>query len=310
MNVRRQGDGEFLLERLAQMQHQDGSLQGKTTVTSSGGLSLKMETTALGTIAWMKSPQFVPQARRGATWISGNRIGNGGFGSTQATVLALKALVATAGQSQSQAGGLLTVQLGGEVIGRAELPDQPRSGSTVEIRDLGTHLEAAERDIEIELIAEQAKDLSYTVDIGYHVLTPQSDDACPLKLSTRFARMPADDDKAASGDVLKVEARLVNQTAQGQPMTVAIVGLPGGVEPRAEELDELQKAGQFDFYEIIGREVIFYWRSIAPGAVEEVDFHVTATVPGSYTGPASRSYLYYTAEQKHWVQPLSVEIDR
>ncbi len=91
-------------------------------------------------------------------------------------------------------------------------------------------------------------------------------------------------------------------------MTVAIVGLPGGLEPRAEELDELQQDGRFDYYEIRGREVVFYWRTIEPDAVKEVDFHVTAAIPGKYTGAASRAYLYYTAEQKHWTQPLVVEI--
>ena len=29
---------------------------------------------------------------------------------------------------------------------------------------------------------------------------------------------------------------------------------------------------------------------------------------GSYTGPASRAYLYYTDEHKQWVESLKVEI--
>ena len=33
-----------------------------------------------------------------------------------------------------------------------------------------------------------------------------------------------------------------------------------------------------------------------------------AEIPGRYTAPASRAYLYYTAEQKHWVKPLEIEI--
>ena len=91
-------------------------------------------------------------------------------------------------------------------------------------------------------------------------------------------------------------------------MTVAIVGLPGGLEPRAAQLDELQEEGKFDYYEIRGREVVLYWRTIEPNATKEVEFHVTATVPGKYSGPASRAYLYYTAEQKHYAQPLTIEI--
>ena len=33
-----------------------------------------------------------------------------------------------------------------------------------------------------------------------------------------------------------------------------------------------------------------------------------ARVPGSYRGPASRAYLYYNADHKHWVEPLSAAI--
>ena len=33
-----------------------------------------------------------------------------------------------------------------------------------------------------------------------------------------------------------------------------------------------------------------------------------AEVPGEYRGPASRAYLYYGAEHKHWAEPLAVAV--
>ncbi len=309
MNVKRTSDGEALLQKLTKLQAQDGGLQGKTTVTSSGGISLKMETTAIAALAWIKSPRFLPQARAATKWITANRQGNAGFGSTQATVLALKALVAMSSHAQGlSGGGLLQVLLRGEVIGQASLPPQPRSGSTVEIKGLGTHLQDAESNVEIELVAPSAEQLSYTIDVAYHAITPNSDDACPVKLATSLAGKIDADGRAIAGDTFTVKTRMENVTDSGQPMTIAIIGLPGGVEPVAADLDELQEAGTFDFYELRGREVIFYWRTIEPRAIKEVDFTVTATIPGKYTGPASRAYLYYTAEQKHWIEPLAVEI--
>ena len=92
-------------------------------------------------------------------------------------------------------------------------------------------------------------------------------------------------------------------------MTVAIVSLPGGLEPRIDELDELQDSGAFAYYEIRGRDVVFYWRTVAPKQSLDLEFHATAAIPGTYTGAASRVYLYYTAEQKQWEEPLSVEIE-
>jgi hypothetical protein len=31
-------------------------------------------------------------------------------------------------------------------------------------------------------------------------------------------------------------------------------------------------------------------------------------VPGEYRGPASRAYLYYNPDLKHWVEPLKMSI--
>jgi hypothetical protein len=111
-----------------------------------------------------------------------------------------------------------------------------------------------------------------------------------------------------------LSVELSNVSGAGQPMTMAIVGLPAGLEPRVEQLDEKKEAGKFDYYEIKARELIFYWRSLSPDAKDAgkiaFDVDLVAEIPGRYTAPASRAYLYYTPEQKHWVEPLMIEIDR
>ena len=92
-------------------------------------------------------------------------------------------------------------------------------------------------------------------------------------------------------------------------MTVAVVGLPGGLEPVIESLDKLRDTGSVDYYELRGREVILYWRSFAPDQVLRVPITCVAAVGGKYTGPPSRAYLYYTAESKTWHKPLVAEIN-
>ena len=120
------------------------------------------------------------------------------------------------------------------------------------------------------------------------------------------------DDKLNAGDVTQLQVEVSNTSAKGQPMTVAILGIPAGLEVRAEQLKELQAAGMFDYFETRAREVICYWRSIGPDTRDEkkiaFDLDLIAEIPGKYEGPASRVYLYYTAEQKHWAAPLRVEI--
>ena len=53
---------------------------------------------------------------------------------------------------------------------------------------------------------------------------------------------------------------------------------------------------------------MLYWRQLKAQEKVEVPISVVAAVPGTYTGPASRAYLYYTDEFKHWVDGVKVQI--
>ncbi len=312
LNVGRSEAGERLLAKLVELQNPDGSLTGNTTVVSSGGLSLTMETTALAMIAWAKNARYAGPTELACNWIKSNRLGSGGFGSTQATVLALKAMLAASGTASTDAPtGTLQVWLGETKLGEANIAPNSSSDSVVEIAGLGEKIVQLTQDlqsVELGLVATGASRISYAVEVTCHSPTPSSSERCPLKLSTEF-----DVDREARsgvpvGATIRVTAELENVSRQGHAMAVAVIGLPGGVEPRLARLDELKLAGHFDYYELRGRDVVFYWRNISPDFKESIEFDVTAVIPGNYTGPASKAYLYYTAEEKCWCDPLKIMI--
>jgi hypothetical protein len=66
--------------------------------------------------------------------------------------------------------------------------------------------------------------------------------------------------------------------------------------------------GLVSFWEIRGRELILYWRQLAPQQKIAINLDLICRVPGAYRGPASRAYLYYGADDKSWVEPLDVVI--
>ena len=90
-------DGIDLLQRLRDWQQPDGKVEGaKTSITGSQGHDLLVETTALAAVAWLKAERaddFGREVNLAVKWLGQQRRGPGGFGSTQATLLALKALV-------------------------------------------------------------------------------------------------------------------------------------------------------------------------------------------------------------------------
>jgi hypothetical protein len=303
VNNNRTSDGRELLGKLTALAQTDGKLVGKQgSITRSGGEALAIETTALAALAWLKLPEFRQQANRAIEWIVRNRSGNGGFGSTQATILALKALVEHAKVNRdSVTAGELVVKHGDRVIGTQAFGAD--HVNTIKLAGFEGELTAGENKLAISLTGENQ--MPYTIDVSYRARQPHSHADCAVELTTKLAS-----GEIKAGETVALEAELVNKTKQGQPMTVAILGLPAGLQARADQLEELKKAGTIDYYETRAREVICYWRSLAPQKRVPLKLDLVAEWPGKYTGPASRAYLYYTAEQKHWVEPLAVEIAR
>jgi hypothetical protein len=54
--------------------------------------------------------------------------------------------------------------------------------------------------------------------------------------------------------------------------------------------------------------LVLYWRSLKPEEKIDVSFGMLCEVPGKFRGPASRAYLYYNADPKHWIEPLAITI--
>ena len=126
-----------------------------------------------------------------------------------------------------------------------------------------------------------------------------------LHLETKILK-----DNLKEGEATQINVSIKNENEKtGQPMTIAIVGIPGGMEVRTEKLDELVKQKIIDFYEVRGRDLCIYL--VAMDKKQTIDFNVDvfAKIPGTYYGPASRVYLYYTDEEKKWCQPIKVKIE-
>ena len=201
--------------------------------------------------------------------------------------------------------GELILKVGGQQVGRQAFKADVRQ--TIALNDVHKHLHAGGNELSIELTGENQ--MPYAIDVSYRTRKPVSSNLCPVRLETELAS-----DKVEAGDTVDLAVRLSNKSGEGQPMTIAIVGIPAGLEPRHKQLEELRKDGEYDFYEVNGRELVFYWRSLGPDVKgdNQIEFNLDliAEIPGKYMGPASRTYLYYTAENKHWVDPLEVQIER
>jgi hypothetical protein len=305
-NVNRRGPMRKLLDRLADMQQSDGSFDGQTTITQSGGISRTAETTSLGILAFSHSEDHRRAALQAATWLIENRQ-RGGFGSTQATVLALKALIAVHDQMVGGEGGRVEVIVDGEVVDQIRWEGRPADGVRWRMTPALIGALAGNPATKLTLRCGTGNRLPFSVQFAGLTTSPSSDPKCPLSIRVSFDGQ-GPEGSVRPGDAIEVVAEITNSTDVGRPMTVAVIGLPGGLEPVIEGLNKLRDSGQVDFYELRGREVVLYWRTFAPNESKRIPISSVAAVGGHYSGPPSRAYLYYTAESKVWCKPLVVEV--
>ena len=126
-----------------------------------------------------------------------------------------------------------------------------------------------------------------------------------MAIGTKLAR-----NQANEGDTLPLAVTLENRQKKGHGMAVAVIGLPAGMKVPTDlkQLTDLREKGVVSYFETRGRELILYWRELAPEKKISLTVDLVCDVPGVYRGPASRGYLYYDADHKHWVEPLKVSI--
>ena len=277
-----------------------GNLKAEHSIVRSYGNSLQIETISLWTVALMKhSTPDLDFINKCIQHILSARA-HGQFGSMQGTTLALKALAEyanlvrttrEAGTIQIFADNKLVDKLNYEKDVREKLVlrnfiNDSNGDQTLRIRFDGT-----------------TEPLPYSVDIQWHTKKPQSSERCQVSLATSLS-----ESTVRLNETVRLSVSVKNKMNVGLPMTVAVIGIPAGLSAQPWQLKEFQEKEVFDFYEIIGGNLILYFREISPSGEYKINLDLKAEIPGTFLGGASSAYLYYTNEYRHWVTGNSIVI--
>jgi hypothetical protein len=228
----------------------------------------------------------------------------GGFGNTQSTVLALKALSSFAKFSRRTAeAGRIVIFVNDKTVASVSYA----KGETNEITIPETEISGSfkEGSSKIRVLFEGVTNaLPYTFALSYNTHEPASSKSCPLKLETRLGA-----EEVKAGNPVRMTVTLANTVKdKGQPMSLAVIGIPGGLSLLPQQLKELQDKKKVDYLEILGSNLVIYYRQMKPGETKTIALDLKAEVPGNFEGAASCAYLYYTSENKCWVKGELVKI--
>jgi CD109 antigen len=250
--------------------------------TDADGLHWKphaVETTAYAALAMIE--REMPQANEAVKWLALQRNSLGGYGSTQDTVMGLKALMMAA-RSQSR-GVNLTVTArapGGAVL--AEFPVNRENFDVLQTAELP--LESA-----IELGATGSGDVRFQLVRRFNVLLADDCIGTDMALDVEY-----DADHVEVDDIVNVTATVRYFGLKGATgMMIVDIGVPTGFATVGASLDALVTDGTVTRFEVAGRKVIFYLDGLTQGEQRSFSFQVKARFPVRAVVPDSQAYSYY-----------------
>lgn len=291
-----------MMTALLKLQQEDGSWNGLThSMTHSTGIGLKVETTALTVLAILKSDKG-NQSLEGAIQFIASSKNHYGFGSTQSTVLAMKALVEYAKYFKDvQNSGIVVLTINGEEVAKEAY--SKLENNQIVVDDINQYFKEGINTVNVSF-KKTENAIPYDLAINYNTLQPNNNPECQLALNTDLKAV-----STGMGNNIRLTTTLENTSSNILQNPIAKVGLPAGLSAQPWQLKEMLENGIFDFYELVDGYAIFYFREIDAEEIKTISLDLKADIPGIYEAPASVAYLYYTNEFQNWSKPERLVIN-
>jgi hypothetical protein len=264
------------------------------TAFHGGGRAGNIETTAAATLALLKAGQYPGTARGALNWLIAQKDPHGTWFSTQATVLALKALLAgTDTPLGEDAERRVEVAIGGEIVHEFVIP--PDQGDVMQQFSLAQLLQPA-NNYQLRLAEQSPSGAGFQVTFRYHVdeqptTDPDSQEPLSVDIAYDRQRLQVDETVAAT-------ATITNNMDEAAPMVILDLPIPGGFAIQPGELAELVGSQTIARYQITPRKAIVYLRQLEPGAKLELRYRLKATMPVKVAVPDGQAYEYYNPDTR------------
>jgi hypothetical protein len=237
--------------------------------------------------------------RSALAWLVSQKDRYGTWGSTQATVLALKTLLAGTGKP---VGGdqprRIAILLDGETVRELSIPaDQFDVMRQV---DLSARVATAPGIHRLEIEDRSGTNSGYQMVFRYHEPDPTDGPGamadrhvCPLTIRVDYNR-----NAVAVDETVTAVVSVVNNRPEPAPMVILDLPIPAGFAIEADDLATLVKASSIAKFQLTARSAIVYLRGLEPRAPLRLRYRLRATMPVKLTVPSARVYEYYDPTQE------------
>ncbi len=259
------------------------------------GASGDLETTALATYALIHHGGFAPQAARALTYLVRNKDAYGTWQTTQATVWALKALLAVSERGAGVAEGTLTVAVNGKTLAKWRI--------TKENADVVRTVDASEAVGEVTIAFDGTGSLLYQVSTRFYLpwesVPPTPEE--PLQVRVAYDRT-----ELQTNETVTCRVRVTNRRPMAAALVIVDIGIPPGFEVLTDDLTALVERKVLQKFELTPRQVIGYLERVGGGATVTWQFRLRAKMPVRAKTGRATAYEYYAPQEQAMAAPVTV----
>ena len=277
------------------------SCDGQTMYYGSGKAG-DVETTALATYAMVRSGVHTETVNKALAYLVKARGGRGTWGSTQATILAMKALIAGLGGVKPSEKAELTFTVGDK---RSTIEVTPENADVMQLLDFKDATLAGINTVRIDVKGKT--NVMYQI-VGRYFLpwsaVREKPEAKPVEIDLQYDRTTLKKD-----DTLTANVRVRYNAPTSTYMVVVDLGIPPGFKVDPGDFAELLGQKKIEKYSLTGRQITLYLGTLVPKQEVSFSYTLTAKYPIKAKTPQSVVYEYYTPQNRDLAEPVTITVE-
>jgi A-macroglobulin TED domain/Carboxypeptidase regulatory-like domain/Alpha-2-macroglobulin family/MG2 domain/A-macroglobulin receptor binding domain/Alpha-2-macroglobulin bait region domain len=270
------------------------------------GTSASVETTGLAAQALLKwGGASTTTTTKALNYVASKKDASGTWGTTQATIMALRAILLSTSKGAADVRGTVEITLNGKPVETLTL--------TADNNDLLHQFALKNVDSNgpnvVELRFTGKGSLAYQVVRRNFVPWDEKPAHEPLSISVNYDRT-----RLAQDDIATATATVKNNLTKVANMVMVDLGIPPGFDLLSEDLQAFQektagrKGGRLEKFSLTATQAILYFDSIGAGDTITLHFRMRAKYPIRARTFQSRVYEYYDPEVNAVARPIQLEV--
>ena len=276
------------------------------------GESASIETTGLAVQALLKWGEASGTARKAMAYIASKKDSSGTWGTTQATIMALRALLLATEKGAADVQGTLQVLLNGKAVEKLALTSENNDLlHQFVFKDIESRSKGSQGANVVELRFEGKGGLAYQVVGSYFLPWDEKPAHEALSINVSYDRT-----HLAQDDIATATATVTNNLPKSANMVMVDLGIPPGFDLLSEDLQTYVeksaglKSARLEKFGLTATQAILYFNAIAPAETVTIHFRLRAKYPIRARTFKSRVYEYYDPEISSIARPVQLEVSQ